>query len=176
MTAAETRLQERVAAMPLRPVPGTGRTWQVRSSSDPELWHTCRGGPGDTFESLTCSCQGGKGRCAHKVRLAWHLRIRVPEPSTHRTHDAKEHTVPATPPAHTDDNLATFEVYAPTRGNVRSEDADGEITLRLCVPGKDRAAIDTLLSELRSGGGRTVRLVPVWDGPACAPEALNESI
>jgi len=64
------------------------------------------------------------------------------------------------------DDLLTFDVYLPGRGNALTIDRDGEIALRLCVPGADRRAVLALVDRLGAGDGQTVRLVAVReDGP-----------
>lgn len=62
------------------------------------------------------------------------------------------------------DDLLTFDVYLPARGNALTIDRDGELSLRLCVPGIDRRAVLALVDELGAGDGRMVRLVAVRDG------------
>jgi len=66
-----------------------------------------------------------------------------------------------------DGELLTLEVYMPSRGTPLAESADGEVTLRLSVPGCDAAAARELLAHLRAqrdGDGGPVRLVAVRDG------------
>lgn len=181
MTAADTRLHERAATLAVRQI--GARTWWVQSASRPRDHYVLHGAAGEPFDSLTCPCQGGRGRCAHRTALALHLGIEVPDAAKRRrpatdklssllagggtVADASVSvTVPAGESSKTGDSmadgLAVIEVYMPTRGNVRGEDNDGEITLRLCVPGRDAPAVDALLAALRAGGkGTTVRLVPV---------------
>lgn len=193
MTSAGLAFHARVASLAIRQ---TGpRTWWVSSASEPGLWHTLKGAAGDPFEALRCSCQGGGGtnRCSHKIRLADRLGIEVPDAATRRrpatskpssllagggtVADASvSATVPARESSKTGDSmadgLAVIEVYMPTRGNVRGEDNDGEITLRLCVPGRDAPAVDALLAALRAGGkGTTVQLVPVLTRETNTPAA-----
>lgn len=182
-TLAETRLHERAATLAVRQI--GPRTWQVASASKPGVWYTLKGAAGEPFEALRCNCEGGGGthRCAHKVALALDLHIEVPDAAMRRrpatskpssllagggtVADASvSATVPVGESSKTGDSmadgLAVIEVYMPTRGNVRGEDNDGEITLRLCVPGRDAPAVDALLAALRAGGkGTTVQLVPV---------------
>lgn len=81
-TAAETRLIERAAQLAIRKPEGASiRTWQVASATTPGRWYIVRGTVGDSFDAITCSCQGAKGRCAHRVRLAQFLGVEVPAPA-----------------------------------------------------------------------------------------------
>ena len=63
------------------------------------------------------------------------------------------------------DDPLSFQVYLPERGNAFSQHKDGEISLRLSVPGQDRAALLQFLDALGVGGGddsaKVLRLVVV---------------
>jgi hypothetical protein len=61
-------------------------------------------------------------------------------------------------------DMLAFSVYLPGRGNALTIDRDGEIALRLCVPGSDRRAVLALVDQLGAGDGQMVRLVAVRDG------------
>lgn len=85
MTTADTALMARAATLEIRKPANAGeRTWQVQSASTPGKWYIVRGTFGDDFDELTCSCQGAKGRCAHRIRLARRLNIEVPDAAARR--------------------------------------------------------------------------------------------
>lgn len=63
------------------------------------------------------------------------------------------------------DELMTFRVYLPSRGNAVSIDRDGELNIRLSAPGADRDAVLAFLDALGAGGDNAVkRIVIVNDG------------
>ena len=92
MTTAEARLQERAAGLEVRELPDGGH-WLVRSGSEPGLWHNVRQ-RGEGFAGLTCSCQGGRGRCAHKVAVAMREGMDIPEPASGRRNAARTPSAP----------------------------------------------------------------------------------
>lgn len=62
-----------------------------------------------------------------------------------------------------DDELMTFRVYLPNRGNAVSIDRDGELNIRLSAPGADRDAVLAFLDGLGAGKDDVMRRVVIVD-------------
>lgn len=75
--------------------------------------------------------------------------------------------IPFDPDHDADDDIydvLTFRAYLPARGNALNMDRDGELSIRLSVPGKDRNAVMAFLDALGLGAeGNVKRLVVVDD-------------
>ena len=65
----------------------------------------------------------------------------------------------------------SFRVYLTGRGCALAEDGDGELTLRLAVPGEDGAAVRELLAALRVGGTTSLYRIVLPTGAATAVAA-----
>lgn len=158
-TATETRLQERAASLEVRQV--SVSRWQVASASLPGLWHSVTTGAGRTFGQIRCSCQGGRGRCAHRVALAHHLGIDVPDPAPARRNGRKPAPETPEPPAPDVTRVTWLGAITDRATAIQASGAlEGGGRVTLDVPDDAAGALSALIGMRRRVLRITVEVVP----------------